>query len=180
MALRDKSKIQGLFSSSAGFSLDYLEEQLDNDKEKRKLSPFKQKLRDENFEDFVWKDWKEYFKFKAKACGIDRFIPGNPAKESQILKSLMTKFSPYEIKEMIDFVWDCDEHKLVPHKNTMGIWILSSGYLQSVTQLMETWKREGTLMPKQNRPLTESKWDNEEPVVVTKPKKKSRITVGGD
>jgi len=181
MGIKDRSLLQGVFS--ANFDVDEFNSYCVEEKVPLvKLSSFKQKLNEGLFDEFVWKDWKEYFILKANQHGVTKYRGGDARKESGILKSIMTEFSPNEIKEMIDFVWDCDEHNLVPHKSTMGIWILSKGYLNSVVQLLILWKKEGTLKPKQNRPLTESKWEDKEPeeVSIMKPKRKSRISVGGE
>jgi hypothetical protein len=159
MAIRDKSKASGLFSS-ANFSFDDLDREL----VKQKSNSFKARLDEGDYDSFTWKDWQNYFKLKAKEYGVTKYVSGLAYKESSTIKSLMKNFSSQEIKNMMDFVWECDEYNPCRNKRkeTLGIWIFSSGFLQEVAQLTDIWIANGTLRSEKDRPLTESKWEDKE------------------
>ena len=108
---------------------------------------FLQKLENEEWDLFTVGDWINYFKYKANSYGI-RFIRGNVVKESSVIKSLMKKFSPLEIKMMIDFVFDADHTYF--DKNKAGITILSGGWTQTIYASAKEWV-EGRFVDKSKR-----------------------------
>lgn len=176
MAIRDKSKAAGLFTSD--FNIDEIDDLV---KDSKKSSPFERKLEEERYEDFTCSDWKKYFALKAKCWGVKNFRFGDPRKESSVITSLMKNFSSVQIKEMIDFLWEAD-HDLVAHKQAMGIGMLSLSWQPTILALLPIWKKEGTLKPKdKRRRVIESDWEQEEHIpqenTKTPDKKKSRISI---
>jgi hypothetical protein len=76
----------------------------------------------------------------------------------------------------MEFVWEAD-HDIVD-KKTMGIWILSKGWRQTVFSKFQEWKENGFVdSGKKVREWREDTKKNS----LTEPtkKKKSRITIGG-
>lgn len=142
------------------------------------------KLSKGKFKDFDEKDWFQYFVLKAKQNNV-RYLQRNYAKDYAILKSIMGELSPEEIKNMIDFVWDCD-HDIYSPKSTMGIWILSKGWINTIYQNSVLWA-EGKYKPK-NAPMRNREWvdeasvkPTEEEVKVDKKKpviRKKKVTIG--
>lgn len=168
MAVRDNSRMNGIVTDS----LCIREAELDNFRTDRSLVKYEEKVKAGNFSEFTWNDWKKYFISKAKESGV-RYFAGDSRKEKSILESLMGNFTANSIKEMIDFIWECD-HKLVKNKETIGIFILSKGWLQSVYPLSQKYKEEGDISGRKPREWKEGKRSETSPA-----KKKSRISIGG-
>lgn len=167
MAIRNSDNLSGLFDE-----LDFGErDNVDNFNKDRATLKYEDKVKQGHFSEFTHSDWRKYFAQKAKESGIVKYITGNPLTESSILKSLMGNFSHKTIKDMIDFVWECD-HKLVNHKETIGIWILSKSWLQSVYPLSVKWKENGDIHDRKPREWREVKSE--------KPKKVSKFNIRSD
>lgn len=131
---------------------------------------FLAKLEDELFHDFDYKDWFQYFVHKAQSHNV-RYITRNYAKEYAILKSIMDEMSFVEIKDMIDFVFDSNQDMV--EKRTVGIWILSKGWINSVYQNSVLWK-EGKYKPK-TAPKRNREW---QPEVAEASRKDAGISYG--
>ncbi len=101
---------------------------------------FRGKLDSGEFEEFTYKDWILYFEYKYSLQG--RKYISSPTKDSSIIKSVMSKFSPEEIKTMIDYVFDSNQTVVDPR--TVGIWILSKNWLNTIYNNSILWK-EGSI-----------------------------------
>lgn len=123
----------------------------DNNKER-----FLRKLEDELYSQFDYKDWFQYFVHKASLQGV-RYITRNYAKEYAIIKSILNEMTWVELKNMIDFVFESDQD--IVEKRTVGIWILSKGWINSIYQNMTLWM-EGTYKPK-TAPKRNREWQPE-------------------
>lgn len=83
--------------------------------------------------------WIGYFMFKAKTYGIN-YVRGDSRAEASVIKSLMKNYNPNEIKDMMDFIWDAWDYPPSVRRNTMGITILSKGWLNTIVQSTIEWK----------------------------------------
>lgn len=133
-------------------------------------SRFMMKLEDELYSEFDYKDWFQYFVHKADTHGI-RYITRNYAKEYAIIKSILNEMSWTELKDMIDFVFDSNQD--IVEKRTVGLWILSKGWINSIYQNTILWK-EGKYKPK-TAPKRNREW---QPEVAEASVKKSGLTYG--
>src|SRR5699024_4581924 len=100
-----------------------------------------------------------------------------------------------ELKLMIDFVWDSDQD--IVDKQTMGIWVLSKGWINSIYQNALLWQ-DGKYKPK-SAPTHNREWiaeastkkgglaygkpirsdeEEDEPEEEIKPRKRVRIGLG--
>ena len=189
MAKRDNSKLRdldfGTYEDDLPTQKSYKAKQVI--KPKQDIPEFKRKLDESAWDEFTCKDWIEYFKIKAVENGV-RFIRGDYIKENAIIKSLMGNFKSHEVKLMIEFVWDA------PHtfteKSTMGLWIFSKGWLNTVYNGALLWEKgefgKKLQQPRVEKPNTVREWTKpveETPSPVPqqedKPKKKSKVTIGG-
>lgn len=112
-----------------------------------------EKLEDERFADFNEKDWFQYFVHKGAEHGV-RYLVRNYAKDYTILKSIMTEMTWVELKLMIDFVWDSPQD--IMDKQTVGIFILSKGWINTIYQNSILW-RDGKYKPK-HAPTHNREW----------------------
>lgn len=102
------------------------------------------KLEDELFNEFDEKDWFQYFVLKAEEQGV-KYLVRNYAKDYTIIKSILSELTWDELRTMIDFVWESNQD--IVEKRTMGIWVLSKGWINSIYQNSILWK-EGKYKPK--------------------------------
>jgi hypothetical protein len=114
---------------------------------------FQSKLEEEAFHEFDHKDWFQYFVYKAQSKGI-RYITRNYAKEYAIIKSILNELSWVDLKNMIDFVFDSNQD--IVDKRTVGLWILSKGWINSIFQSTNLWLA-GEYKPK-NAPTHNREW----------------------
>ena len=114
---------------------------------------FLAKLEEEAFHEFDYKEWYQYFVWKAKQHGVP-YLTRNYAKEYAILKSLMNELSWLDIKNMIDFLFDSDQD--IIDKRTIGLWALSKGWINTIYQNTQLWIR-GEYKPK-NSPKRNREW----------------------
>ena len=145
----DRSKIIGLFENDLGDTIPIKKSPKSNPKKPtntnlKNKERFMQKLEDEEFEYFDHKDWFQYFVHKASEQGV-KYITRNYAKEYAIIKSILNEMSWLELKDMIDFIFDSNQDMI--EKRTVGVWILSKGWINSVYQNTILWK-EGKYKPK--------------------------------
>jgi hypothetical protein len=105
---------------------------------------FLHKLKEEEFSAFDHKDWFQYFVHKAQGQGI-RYLTRNYAKEYAIIKSIMNELPWTDLKNMIDFVFDSNQD--IVDKRTVGLWILSKGWINTVFQSTQLWL-DGDYKPK--------------------------------
>ncbi|MMZ46497.1 hypothetical protein D1872_81140 [compost metagenome] len=108
---------------------------------------FMTKLQDEDFESFTQKDWISYFVYKAAGQGI-KYVVGNYPKAHSIIKSLMNEMHYDEIKRMIDFLFDSDQD--IHPKQTIGIQMLSGGWINTVYQNSILWE-QGKYTPRNKK-----------------------------
>lgn len=180
MPRRDSSKVEGLFPElSSGFvTTPKTSTRPNKEKKGKSVSASKQsfitKLNDGLFEEFEKQDWLHYWQHKAMSYGI-KYIVGNYIKEYAILSSLMKNFKVKEIKAMIDFIFDSNQD--IHDKRTVGVWILSKGWINTIYQSTVLWqsgeyktKAEASTAPKRNR-----EWTGEEES--PKESKKSSIRI---
>lgn len=112
-----------------------------------------EKLEDERFMDFDEKDWFQYFVLKAQEQGV-KYLVRNYAKDYTIIKSILSELTWDELKTMIDFVWESDQD--IVDKRTVGIWILSKGWINTIYQNSVLWK-DGQYKPK-SAPSRNREW----------------------
>lgn len=117
------------------------------------LTRMMEKLEDERFMDFDEKDWFQYFVLKAKEQGV-KYLVRNYAKDYTIIKSILSELTWDELKTMIDFVWESDQD--IVDKRTVGIWILSKGWINTIYQNSVLWK-DGQYVPK-SAPSRNREW----------------------
>jgi hypothetical protein len=98
---------------------------------------FEGEIPDKPFDEYTEKDWKKYFYEKGRLKGI-RVQKGEAYKEASIFKSLMKRFKPFEIKDMIDFMWDA------PHdffkKEFCTPFLISKNWVSKIYNGMLLWK----------------------------------------
>lgn len=111
------------------------------------------KMNEELFDEFNEKDWFQYFVLKAEEQGV-KYLVRNYAKDYTIIKSLQSELEWHEIKLMIDFVWESNQD--IVEKQTMGVWILSKGWINSIYQNSLLWK-DGKYKPK-SAPSRNREW----------------------
>ena len=210
----DRSKVVNLFSKMPEISEDIFNPRKPPVKQRRKQpqnskgtanannrARMMEKLEEERYHEFNEKDWFQYYVMKAEEHGI-KYLVRNYAKEYTILKSILNELDWTELKLMIDFLYDSDQD--IHPKQTLGIWILSKGWINSVYQSSLLWK-DGKYRPK-SAPTHNREWiaeastktkpsnsglrygkpirDKGDDEVAPKPKapegkkKKSRITLG--
>lgn len=126
-------------------------------KGKMKTKSFFAKQQEGLWDEFTPKDWVDYFCSKASENGFT-YIRGDYMKEIGIMKGLMNKFTYTDIRDIIDFVWDAP-HKIMD-KSTMGVWILSANWLNTVYNSMLKWRNGESLTP--NAPADKREWIPEE------------------
>lgn len=145
---------------------------------KTNVDSFETKLTNENFSAFTITDWIKYFAKKAEDGGFKYYGEGvsrNP-KYRQMIKGLMGNYTASTIKALIDFLWE-EEHGITD-KNKMGIWILSSGWRQTIMPTFEEFMELGYVS--NGRKQREWRPEKEVKIDTTKPKKKTTISIGGD
>jgi hypothetical protein len=108
------------------------------------LGIFEEKLEEGKISSFDHRDWYYYWRKKAEENGV-RYITSNYPKDYAIIKSLMNELSWQEIKAMIDFVWDSEQD--IQDKRTVGLWILSKGWVNTIYQNTKLWI-DGDYKPK--------------------------------
>ena len=146
----DRSKVVDLFSTDlfeAPIKTPIKRPQNRNNKVKATDSNkarFLLKLSEGEFNAFDHKDWFNYFCYKASEHGV-KYITRNYAKEYAIIKSIMGEMSYTELKDMIDFVFDSPQD--IVEKQTVGLWILSKGWINTIYQNTLLWK-QGKYKPK--------------------------------
>lgn len=149
----DKSKIIDLFETDLDIIEEPVRKPIKASAPKKKQTGtamqnnkmrFLQKLEDEAFYEMDEKDWFQYFVHKAQENGV-RYITRNYAKEYAIIKSILNELSWLDLKNMIDFVFDSNQD--IVDKRTVGIWILSKGWINSIFQSTQLWKA-GQYKPK--------------------------------
>lgn len=111
------------------------------------------KLEAEQYNEFDYKDWFQYFVHKAQSQGV-RYITRNYAKEYAIIKSILNEMSWVDLKNMIDFVFDSPQD--IVDKRTVGLWVLSKGWINSIFQNTQLWIN-GKYKPK-SAPLHNREW----------------------
>lgn len=159
----DRSLISDLFDSDSGIVKINPKAPIKNKSSKPKekandsnKARFMQKLADELFSQFDHKDWFQYFVHKAQEQNV-KYLTRNYAKEYAIIKSIMGEMTWRELKDMIDFVFDSNQDMV--EKRTVGLWILSKGWINSVYQNTLLWK-EGKYKPK-TAPKRNREWQPE-------------------
>lgn len=149
-------------------------EKLSNTKNAR----FHRKLEGECFQEFDHNDWIEYFKHKADQHGI-RYIVGNFMKEQSVIKSLMRELHWDAIKGMIDFIFDSDQD--ITDKRTASIYLLSSGWINTMYQNSQLWL-SGEYTPrsqkKNDTPKRVREWTGAEPVASSRKDTGTGISYG--
>ena len=147
------------------------------------------KLELEDYASFDEKDWFQYFVFKAEENGV-KYLARNYAKDYTIIKSILSELAWTELKLMIDFIWDSNQD--IHPKQTVGIWIISKGWINTIYQNALLWQ-DGKYRPK-TAPTHNREWiaeasskpstgieygkpvkDSSEPQQKIKPKKKIKI-----
>lgn len=119
------------------------------------------KLHEKQFDKFISDDWIRYFRDKAKSKGI-KFLRGNVIKERTILNALMKKLTPEEIKVYIDFIFDSNQE--IVDKRTVGIWIFSGGWINTIYQHSQLWIKGETKNVSKNREWIEENSQEEKKV----------------
>lgn len=109
--------------------------------------------------------WIKYFASKMGETGM-RYI--SSPKDSNIAKSLLKNFTEDDIKLMIDFIFDSDQTFV--DKRTVGFWVLSKGWLNTIYNNSVLWK-DGKFKKVQREYRSGTKADNKS----TNEGKKSRI-----
>lgn len=120
----------------------------------KNYNKFEAKLNEELFSEFDHKDWFQYFVYKAREHNV-KYLTRNYAKEYAIIKSILNELTWEDLKLMMDFVWDSNQD--IVEKPTMGLWILSKGWINSVYQSSLLWaqgKYKPSKAPKRNREWT--------------------------
>jgi hypothetical protein len=139
----------------------------------RPLSPSYNKIdkliEDGDISSFTYKDWIKYFTKKAEEHDV-AYVRSDNIKESAIVKSLMKKFQPSDIRNMIDFLWDAP-HTIVKDKDTLTIFHLSGGWLSGVYNQSRKWI-EGQYQTENKKKRFKREWDDTN-------KKKPTIKFGG-
>lgn len=98
---------------------------------------FERKLNEGDLDLFKSADWIEYF--KKQASPYQKYVKAR--HDSTIINSIMKKYSPAEIKNMIDYLFsDAYDYK---EKWEVGIYLLSSSYLNSTYNGSILWKKGG-------------------------------------
>lgn len=101
------------------------------------------KLESEMYSNFTAQEWIMYFIFKAGLSGIDYRVI-NKNYDLSIMRALKKNFTPLEIKDMIDFLFECkDLHGF----NNLSIYLLSNKFVSKVYNDSKAWKN-GTYSPK--------------------------------
>ena len=98
------------------------------------------KLNEHEYDKITYKDWTFYFMSKAREHEVN-YIRGNAIIESSVIKKLMKHFSVAEIRTLIDFVWDAWDYPYSVQQKTLSITIFSDGWLNTIVQLAEDWKK---------------------------------------
>jgi hypothetical protein len=169
LAVPDRSKLDGLF-------LDISDQELEERLPNKASFGFKKKLQEEAYHLFTFKEWGRFFWMCAKNNGYTVYSTELSYKDESTIKGLMGNYCGQTIKELMEFVWEAD-HDIVD-KKSMGIWILSKGWRQTVFSKFQEWKENGFVdSGKKVREWREDTKKNS----LTEPtkKKKSRITIGG-
>lgn len=163
----DRSKATDLFALPGGLNVDIFNVTSDRNTKPSQKSKTQskgianannrarmlEKLEDELFNEFNEKDWFQYFVMKAEEHGI-KYLVRNYAKDYTIIKSILNELSWDELKTMIDFVWDSNQD--IVDKRTVGIWVLSKGWINTIYQNSVLWK-EGQYKPK-SAPSRNREW----------------------
>lgn len=136
---------------------------------------FQTKLSEGLFNSFDKKDWVHYFIYKASTQGIVYKV-GHHAREQAIMQSLAKDFTATDVKDMIDFIFDSTQD--VVDKRTVGIWVLSKGWINTIYQNALLWK-SGTYVSKKDskgnkwaKPVRNREWVSED-----KPPEKKRNSI---
>lgn len=157
MAQADRSKIIGLFDTPVDNTFNVNTRKIKSNGKpniRTRKQDMLEKLEIEDFGSFTEKDWYQYFVYQAEKNGVS-YLTGNFAKEYAIIRSVLTQLSWVDLKLMIDFVWEAN-HDLVQDKRTLGVYILSKGWINTVYQQALMW-RDGTYKSK-NAPLHNREW----------------------
>ncbi|AEZ50510.1 hypothetical protein F400_gp063 [Bacillus phage BCD7] len=152
----DRSKVVNLFDKKdiVDFSAQRMqpkkkaEKKTANQKNKEK---FQARLDEGEFHEFDHKDWYQYFVMKFEEQG-SRYIQTNYARDYAIIKSVLDNMGWSNLKDMIDFVFDSGQD--ITDTRTVGVWIISKGWLQSIYQNTQLWKAgeyKTKNAPKRNR-----------------------------
>lgn len=161
----DYEQIVGLFENNCD-SFGY---------EKSKKTPMSKqkyvtKLNAGAFDEFNKSDFYHYFKDSARCRGIT--YRSHAAKDQAIFGRLLKEFDPFEIKDMIDFLFRSGQD--IIDYTQAGVWIFSSSWLNTIYQNSLLWK-EGNY--KRKKKVREYESTNcTESVKRDTGKKKGRIT----
>lgn len=117
--------------------------------EKPSVQKFNLKYNNQKYDMFTSTDWILYFQLKAEEQSFT-YRPQSYRNDHCVLKSIMTKYKPSEIKDMIDFIWE-SKHDLRP-KYQCGIYLLSKKWIASVWNYTQAWKA--------GEYLNNSQWQN--------------------
>lgn len=175
----DRSKVVNLFDKSdiVDFSATRMKPKTQKKAEKKTASQknkerFELKLQEGTLHEFDYKDWYQYFVMKFEEQeGSARFLQGNCAKDYAVIKSILNNLSWSDLKDMIDFVFDSGQD--IVDTRTVGVWIISKGWLQTIYQNTQLWKA-GDYKPK-NAPKRNREWVAE---ASEKPKKSDSLELG--
>lgn len=107
-------------------------------------SRFLVKLEEEAFHEFDYKDWYQYFVWRASENGV-KYLTRNYAKEYAIIKSILNELSWTDVKNMMDFIFESDQD--IADKRTAGLWLLSKGWINTIYQNTQLWM-DGDYKPK--------------------------------
>ena len=189
MAKPDKSKLHGtefaIFNDELPMPKKHKAKSIikdEDNKPKAHRKHFKEKLASDELASFTCIDWVEYFIYKCNGYGFQYFRgqKGSIINENKIISNLMKDYTPEQIKNIFDFMWDIWDNPKID-KRTMRISILSTGWMQEIFNLTESWSKGDSVNRNIDKPNTTREWRGTKTVEVepTTPVKKSKITIGG-